>query len=95
MPVKIDKKLTLGDWNTPITLLGDWGREDHPKSSLREDEKLIPVMMKITQRGSMDGLHESTYMAGTNYAIPESLAKVFIKNKWAEPVQKDKPEVKK
>jgi len=33
--------------------------------------------------------------ADKKLTIPESLAKVFIKNNWAEPVQKDKPEVKK
>lgn len=43
----------------------------------------------------MDGFHTNEYMAGINYAIPESLAKIFIKNNWTEPVQKDKAEVKK
>ena len=100
----------LGDWNRPdfeiCGILGidpfdspriskDLDLEKHPKSSPRKNEKLIPVKMKITQRGSIGGLHESAYMAGINYAIPESLAKVFIKNNWAESVQKDRPEVKK
>jgi hypothetical protein len=107
---KLTRIPLLGDWNRPdfelCGILGidpydspriskDLDLEDHPKSSLRKNEKLITVEMKITQRGSMGGLHESAYMAGINYAIPESLAKVFIKNNWAEPVQKDKPEVKK
>jgi len=106
---KLTRIPLLGNWNRPdfelCGILGidphspriskDLDLENHPKLSLRKNEKLIPVKMKSTQRGSVDGFHTNEYMAGINYAIPESLAKIFIKNNWTEPVQKDKAEVKK
>jgi len=107
---KLTRIPLLGNWNRPdfelCGILGidpldspriskDLDLENHLKLRLRKNEKLIPVKMKSTQKGSVDGFHINEYMAGINNAIREFLAKVFIKNNWAEPVQKDKPEVKK
>lgn len=42
------------------------------------------IRMLITQRGSPDGVTVNTYAQGEQYAVPDSLAEVFVRENWAE-----------
>ena len=44
----------------------------------------MKVRMLETRLGSPDGIQVNEYKAGEKYDMPESLAKGFLKNGWAE-----------
>lgn len=41
------------------------------------------IRMKITTKGSVDGLTVNEYQAGEKYDLPEELARVFLDNNMA------------
>ena len=53
----------------------------------------MKVRMNSTRRGSPDGIAVHEYYKGESYDLPESLAQVFVEEKWASPVS-DKAEAK-
>lgn len=44
----------------------------------------MKIRMLQTQKGSPDGIQVNEYEQGKKYDLPESLAEVFLDNKWAE-----------
>lgn len=44
----------------------------------------MKIRMIVTTKGSPDGIQVNEYQAGGKYDLPESLAKVFLDNNWAE-----------
>jgi hypothetical protein len=49
--------------------------------------KIVTVLMKQTMKGSPDGITVNVYEEGETYSMPESLAKVFLSEKWAAKVR--------
>jgi len=42
------------------------------------------IRMIVSKMGSVDGLNSALYEAGKKYDLPESLASVFLCERWAE-----------
>lgn len=73
------------DWLIEMEKRGERLRASRLKSQIKK-EKTMNLKMKETVKGASDpsGTQVKEYKAGEAYEVHESLAKVFLKQNWAE-----------